>query len=63
MLDVLKKKQDAKEFAALQGRFDIFSAIENVGKLETYFLPKFIAFTQGIIDLEKSNTEVREIVQ
>ena len=50
-------------FEELAKRFDVFSGIESVEKLETYFLPTLKAFTNGIKDLEKSNEEVRQVVQ
>lgn len=61
-MEGLVTKESKENHNALLNRFNVFSEIESVGKLEHYYLPKLQEFMNQIAGLHESNAEVRESI-
>ena len=53
-------KTELSDFTQVKRRFDNFSEIENIKKLELEFLPKIRKYIDDMNSLKESNQECRE---
>lgn len=58
----LSQMQPKLDFDELKGRFEVFSEIETIRKLEDEYIPKIREFGRIVDSLKKSNMEMRECV-
>lgn len=51
-----------KDFNELLGRFNVFTEIENIDKLEHQYMPRIAKFDNHLTQFEQSNIEMRECI-
>lgn len=51
-----------KVFDELLGRFNVFTEVENIQKLEHLYMPRISKFCNDIGHYERSNLEMRECI-
>ena len=56
-------KANKANFEELLERFDNFSEVETISKLQTHYLPKIDRFTKHIDKFQESNIEMRECIK
>ena len=59
----MARKESKMNFNHLLDRFNIFSDVDTIQKLETYYLPKMKNFSLEIIGLLENNLEIKQVVQ